>query len=240
MQAKSALPPKFTSSKSGIFVNDPEFLSRLIEGKVYIPKITPLKIEKTQERGGVVMYQLTLEEVNTGLEKEVHFMLPEAFSDSVSLSPLEYDEEPSCDFPEGKAKPRFFTWRTSSPEEQAYKEMLNRCLLRWAQAIQANNNYGEPPTIHLLEDATTLKWPWHSMSHEQYDLVFDKELHRHQIGVGAGWYSLERNVVGISLRIGSNYGRTLKGQEQENLKKKRKRSKESAPDESASEESKIE
>jgi hypothetical protein len=243
MQSKPPLVPKFTSSKSGIYVNDPEFLCRLIDGEVYLPKITPLKIEKTQERGGVIMYQLSLEEVNTGLEKEVHFVLPEAFSDSIVLDPP--DEETSTELiRHNDESKRLFTWTTSSPEEAAYKELLNNCLMRWGRAIQANNNYGELPSIQLLVDKTKLKWPWRTMTHQEYADSFIKEFHRHQIGVGPGFYSLERNIVGISLRIGSNFGRTLKGQEEELLKKKRKRGKDAAPEPSEmkeeGEESKVE
>ena len=213
--SSSLVVPKYISGKKLIIVNDVSYMNMLISNGMFVAKTTPLKIEKTKDKsGGIVLYQLTLQEVNTGLEKDVVIVLPQAYSSSVQLADSTVEEV------EGKVA----IWDPQTPEEEMYRSELNTLFRFWMNTIQQNNQFGSSPEIKFLSGATLLKWPWKQDTNEDYFSSFDSTKQLHQIRLGAGYYSMERNVVGFSLQLCSTPAKTIVALEEERESKKRKRS----------------
>jgi hypothetical protein len=212
--SSSLTVPKYVSGKKLIIINDVSYMNMLISNGMFVAKTSPLKIEKTKDRtGGIILYQLTLQEVNTGLEKDVVIVVPPAYSSSIQLT------ESTLEDVEGKVA----IWTPQSPDEELYRSELNTLFRFWMNTIQQNNQFGSIPEIKFLSGSTLLKWPWKQDTNEEYFSSFDPEKQLHQIRLGAGYYSMERNVVGFSLQLCSTPAKTFQALEEERATKKRKR-----------------
>jgi hypothetical protein len=205
--------PKYINGKKIVVVNDVGYMNVLLSNGIFIAKTAPLKIEKTKEKSGIVLYQLTLFEVNTGTEKDVIIVIPQQFSGSIRLAQSTYEE----------AEGPVVVWEASTPEEITFKDEINTFLSFWMRPIQTNNSFGSIPEIKTLGASTLLKWPWKEGTNLEYFNIFSPQEHLHQIRLGAGYFSLERNLVGSSLQLCSHTGKTVSAILSARESKKRKR-----------------
>lgn len=185
--------PKIVLGTKYVTVNDPIWLSTLFANHLFAPVITPMKVE----RGGVVMYNLQVKDLNTDKVLDVIFNCPESISHSVKLASSQ-----------GEAGGLVAEWESSDAESKAFKDDVNRCLEHWLSQIQTANSFGQIPTIRYLEHSTKLKWPWKSGSNEDYFKKFVPEQHTHQFKLGVGYFNQEYAVCGVSLQLSSYPGRT--------------------------------
>jgi len=221
--------PKYINGKKVVVVNDISYMNVLLSNGIFIAKTSPLKIEKTKEKSGIILYQLTLFEVNTATEKDVVVVIPQRYSDSIRLAQSTYEE----------AEGPVVIWETSDPEEMLLKEELNTFLSFWMRPIQQNNSFSGTPEIKPIGATTLLKWPWKEGVYEDYFATFDKEKQLHQIRLGAGYFSLERNQVGSSFQLCSHTAKTQSAVLAERESKKRKRAKVSEEQKASGEETKV-
>lgn len=210
----SLILPKYVNGKKIVVVNDVGYMNVLLSNGIFLAKTSPLKIEKTKEKSGIILYQLTLFEVNTQTEKDVIIVIPPQFSDSIRLAQSTYEDS------EGPV----VVWETSHPDEMQFKEELNTFLSFWMKPIQQNNSFSSVPEIKPISASTLLKWPWKDGTNHEYFSSFDKEKQLHQIRLGAGYFSLERNLVGSSLQLCSHTAKTQAAVAAEREQRKRKRS----------------
>jgi hypothetical protein len=185
--------PRIAIGTKYVTVNDPIWLSTLFANHLYAPVITPLKVE----RGGVIMYNLQVRDLNTDKVMDVIFNCPESITHTVKLASGR-EEEPGL----------VAEWETLDAESKAYKEDINKCLEYWLSQIQTANSFGQVPSIRYLENVTKLKWPWKSGSNEEYFKKFIPEQHTHQFKVGVGYFNQEYAQCGVSLQLSSYPGKT--------------------------------
>lgn len=185
--------PKIAVGTKYVTVNDPVWLSTLFANHLYAPVITPLKVE----RGGVVMYNLQVRDLNTDKVLDVIFNCPEGISHSVKLASARQDEPGLV-----------VEWETSDVESKNFKDDINRCLEYWLSQIQTANSFGQVPSIRYLEQTTLLKWPWKTGSNEDYFKKFSPDQHTHQFKLGVGYFNQEYAQCGVSLQLSSYPGKT--------------------------------
>jgi hypothetical protein len=184
--------PKIVLGTKYVTVNDPIWLHTLFANHLFSPVITPMKVE----RGGVVMYNLQVRDLNTDKVLDVIFNCPESISHSVKLASSQ-----------GEEAGLVAEWESSDAESKAFKDDVNRCLQYWLSQIQTANSFGQVPTVRYLEH-TKLKWPWKTGSNEDYFKKFIPEQHTHQFKLGVGYFNQEYAVCGVSLQLSSYPGRT--------------------------------
>lgn len=189
----SVVIPKIVLGTKYVTVNDPIWLSTLFANHLFAPVITPLKVEK----GGVVMYNLQVRDLNTDKVLDVIFNCPEEISHSVKLA-TGREDEPGL----------VAEWEAYDSESKAFKDDVNKCLEYWLSQIQTANSFGQVPTIRYLERNTKLKWPWKTGSNEEYFNKFIPEQHTHQFKLGVGYFNQEYSQCGVSLQLSSYPGRT--------------------------------
>jgi hypothetical protein len=206
--------PKFYAGTKYINIFDPEFFISLLEAKVYIPVIAPLKVNKD----GVLMYLLQVKDVNRDLTLEVLFSLPEDISASVKLGS-----------PEEEGGDLQAVWETNDSASDSFKAAVNRLLEYWLKQIQHANSFLTEPSINLLPRSCNLKWPWKNSTNEDYFKKFRSDLQIHKLRLGVGFYSTERNSVGVTLQLSNYPGQSLHFI-QENSKRRGKRARAEAPD----------
>lgn len=197
--------PKYIEGKRNIHIYDIERFCQLIETQVFIPLISPLKIEKKNNES-IIFYELKLQETNTGTTKSPLIVVPEKFSSSISFHENEYGLD--------------FQWESSSDEEEEYFFLLDKLLSYWKKSIQRNNVYQDKePFLRKIESTLKLKWPW-KKDPTTYSI---DESQQHVLKVGCGYYSCDEKVCGISLQL-SQYPEDTQSKKQEKLMlRKRKR-----------------
>lgn len=199
--------PKFYAGTKYINVFDPVFFMGLLEHKVYIPVISPLKVSKD----GVLMYLLQVRDVNRDLTLEVLFSLPEEISASVKLGS-----------PEEQGGDLQAVWETNDAASDTFKSDINRLLEYWLKQIQQANSFAGEPEITYLQRSCKLKWPWKNSTNEDYFKKFRSEHQIHKLRLGVGYYAADRSSVGVSLQLSNYPGQSLQ-YIQENSKKRGKR-----------------
>lgn len=210
--------PKISIGTKNVIVNDPVWLSSLFANHMFAPVITPLKIE----RGGVVMYNLQVRDLNTDKVMDVIFSCPERLSHTVKLAS---SSEGSGDL--------VAEWETNDIDSKTFKDDINRCLEFWLLQIQQASSFGQVPKIRSLQAVTKLKWPWKTGSNEDYFRKFRPETHTHQFKLGVGYFNQEYDEVGVSLQLSSYPGSTLAVIEEARQRKRGKRTRTEAEIESA-------
>ena len=199
--------PKFIVGTKYINVFDPIFFMGLLEHKVYIPLISPLKVSKD----GVLMYLLQVKDVNRDLTLEVLFCLPEEISASVKLGS-----------PEEQGGDLQAVWETNDAASDTFKSDINRLLDYWLKQIQQANSFAGEPEITYLPRSCKLKWPWKNCTNEEYFKKFDSRYQIHKLRLGVGFYAADRSSVGVSLQL-SNFPYKSLQYIQENSRKRGKR-----------------
>jgi hypothetical protein len=199
--------PKFYAGTKYINIFDPEFFISLLEAKVYVPVIAPLKVNKD----GVLMYLLQVKDVNRDLTLEVLFSLPEEISASVKLGS-----------PEEEGGDLQAVWETNDSASDSFKAGVNRLLEFWLKQIQHANSFSIEPSINMLPRSCNLKWPWKNSTNEDYFKKFRSDLQIHKLRLGVGFYSADRNSVGVTLQLSNYPGQSLQFI-QENSKRRGKR-----------------
>lgn len=200
--------PKFYAGTKYINVFDPVFFMGLLEHKVYIPIISPLKVSKD----GVLMYVLQVKDVNRDLPLEVLFSLPEEISASVKLGS-----------PEEEGGDLQAVWETNDAASDTFKSDINRLLEYWLKQIKQANSFSGEPEIQFLPRSCKLKWPWKNSTNEDYFKRFRSDIQIHKLRLGIGYYAADRNTVGATLQLSNYPGQSLQ-YIQDNMKKRGKRS----------------
>lgn len=209
--------PKYYAGTKYINIFDPEFFISLLEAKVYVPVIAPLKVNKD----GVLMYLLQVKDVNRDLTLEVLFSLPEEISASVKLGS-----------PEEEGAGLQAVWETNDAASDSFKAAVNRLLEFWLKQIQHANSFSTEPAVYLLPRSCNLKWPWKNSSNEDYFKKFRADLQIHKLRLGVGFYNAERNAVGVTLQLSNYPGQSLQCiQESSRKRGKRSRSEAAEPTE---------
>jgi hypothetical protein len=186
--------PKFYAGSKHITIYDPLFFCGLMEAKVYVPIIVPLKVNKD----GVLMYLLQVKDVNRDLSLGICFSLPEEISSSVKLaSPEEGEQSLQA------------VWETTDAAGDAFKADVNRLLEYWLKQIQQANSFGVNPDIYYLPRTVNLKWPWKNGTNEKYFREFRSDLQVHQLRLGVGYYATDRNSIGVTLQLSNYPGKSL-------------------------------
>lgn len=199
--------PKYFAGTKNINIFDPGFFATLIEANVYIPLMTPLKVDKA----GVLMYLLQVKDVNRDVTLDVFFSLPEEITSSVKLaSPEEEGEELQA------------VWETNDAASDSFKADVNRLLEFWLKQIQHANSFSGPCSVNLLARSVNLKWPWKNSTNEEYFRKFRAEHQIHKLRLGIGYYSAAANTVGVTLQLSNYPGQSLQFI-RENTKKRGKR-----------------
>lgn len=199
--------PKFYAGTKYINVFDPVFFRTLLEARVYLPVITPLKVSKD----GVLMYLLQVKDVNRDLTLDVLFSLPEELSESVKLGS-----------PEEEGGDLQAIWETNDTASDTYKSDVNRLLEMWLRQIQQANSFAGEPDISFLTRSCKLKWPWKNSTNEEYFKKFRNDLQIHKFRLGVGYFAADRCSVGVTLQLSNYPGQSLHYL-QENVKKRGKR-----------------
>lgn len=212
--------PKYYAGTKNINIYDPVFFLTLIASKVFIPVISPLKVNKE----GVLMYLLQVKDVNRDLTLDVVFSLPEEMSASVKLSS-----------PEEEGGDLQAVWETNDAASDTYKADVNRLLECWLNQIQHANSFSGQPTVYLLSRSAKLKWPWKNCTNEDYFRRFRSDTQIHQLRLGVGYFSAENNSVGVTIQLSNYPGHSLQYlQDSSKRRSKRSRTEVSEAVESAS------
>lgn len=208
--------PKILVGTKYVTVNEPLWLASLFANHFYEPVITPLKVE----RGGVVMYNLQVRDMNSSKVLDVIFSCPERLSHTVKLASSQEGEDTLV-----------AEWETNDADSKTFKDDINQCLEYWLKQIQTANSFGQAPTIRSLQQTTRLKWPWKTGSNEDYFRKFRPESHTHQFKLGVGYYNREYNECGVSLQLSSYPGKTLAVIDEMKQNRRTKRARVEASDE---------
>lgn len=212
--------PKIAVGTKYVTVNDPLWLSTLFANHLYIPVITPMKVE----RGGVIMYNLQVRDLNTDKVLDVIFNCPESITHTVKLASSRADEPGLV-----------VEWETLDSESKTFKDDINKCLEYWLRQIQTANSFGVVPEIRYLTPVTYLKWPWKTGSNEEYFQRFVPSECTHQFKLGVGYFNQEYVQCGVSLQLSSYPGKTkavLESMRVSNRRGKRPRTQDSTEEKS--------
>lgn len=186
--------PKYYAGTKAVTIYDPSFFKGLIDSGLYTAIITPLKIAKD----GAVMYTLSLRDNNKNILLDVQIGLPEEMTNTVKLSA-------SNETNQGLIP----VWETNDSTSEIFKRDVGRLLESWLLKIQTANTLSEEvPIIYLPQSSTELKWPW-KVDTTLYFENFDRLRNTHVLRIGVGYYSAEKNYVGVTLQLSNYPGKTI-------------------------------